>query len=164
LPAVALSGLAIVPARASSRVVYLMRGALGFMFSTGLDGLAAELQARGISTWLGSYIEAVAVRAMIEKDLRAGIRVGIVGHSLGGNAAIADGEGAALIVTIDPTPSVGARPAHVGRLINFRSTLGGLGGGCPAGASEDHPLAIDHVSMAGASVVHRTVIAAALGM
>ncbi len=155
------------PAIANSRQdrgIYLLRGLFGNFFSTGFDALAQELRARGISTWIGSWSEASGVRGMMLKDRARGIRVGLIGHSLGGNAAAREGEGANLIVTVDPTPAVGPRPAHVGRLINFRSTLGGLGGGCPAGADEDHRLPIDHVSLAGASIVHRTVIAAAMGM
>lgn len=158
---------------APARIAYLFRGLAGVVFSRGEDVLEAELQARGVVTWIGSYLSWPGVVPMVRRDLAAGRLVALIGHSLGGSAAM---QAAAalprvdLVVTIDTVPATPAIPASVRREINFVSTLGGLGGGDPQpgagfrGRHESHPLPIEHVAMAAAAVVHRGVVAAIAAM
>ncbi len=148
-------------AAARPRSVYLLRGFAGLFFSRGMDALGGELQARGVSVWIGSYAAAPLAAALMAADLRAGRSVGVAGHSLGGDAALAIGDGAAFVVSIDPTPGCPPRP-RARRVINFHSTLPGLGGGRPAHVDQDIALAIDHVPMASCAQVHRTVLSLAL--
>ncbi len=103
----------VAPTKAAS--VYLMRGFLG-VFSLGMDRLDASLRAKGVKTRILSHTgwPSVVSEILAEQALHPGQHapVVIVGHSLGGNAALQAGyvlgkQGfpVDLVVTVDPTMS-----------------------------------------------------------
>jgi alpha-beta hydrolase superfamily lysophospholipase len=103
--------------------VYLMRGFLN-VFSYGMDGLASELRAAGISATVSSYAEWQAVAREIAANYKAGHRgpIVLVGHSFGADAVMDMGAylgelgvPVALIVPFDETypHAASANVAHV---------------------------------------------------
>ena len=122
-------GLNVNPAEAGRPGhVYLLRG-FGNVFSTGMDTLGYELAARGYDATVHSHVEAdtLAVQAANLQKSGKGPIV-IIGHSLGGPAAIAMatrmkqlGAKVALIVTFGPNVSDPV-PSNVARVINFYQT------------------------------------------
>jgi alpha-beta hydrolase superfamily lysophospholipase len=108
---------------AAAPQVYLMRGFLN-VFSYGMDGLAAELRAAGISATVSSYAEWQAVAREIAANYKAGHRgpIVLVGHSFGADAVMDMGAylgelgvPVALIVPFDETypHAASANVAHV---------------------------------------------------
>src|ERR1700690_2761681 len=105
--------------------VYLLKGLAG-IFSTGLDTLADQLNARGYHATVHSYrdIDDLAVEAAKLQKSGKGPIV-IMGHSLGADAAIPmaeemkkKGAPVALIVTFGPDQKQLA-PSNVGRVVNY---------------------------------------------
>ncbi len=112
--------------------IYLFRG-LANIFSTGLDTLTGELQARGVPAHVLNYAGWGGVAAEIEaryrRDKRA-LPVVIVGHSFGSDAALAmsaelgrKGIPVALVVIFDATRAAPV-PSNVRHLINYYSPTG----------------------------------------
>lgn len=108
--------------------IYLLRG-LANIFSTGMDTLAYELAARGYDATTHSHVEAdsLAVQAASLQKSGKGPII-IMGHSLGGPAAIAMAKRmqdlsakVALIVTFGPNVSDPV-PSNVARVVNFYQT------------------------------------------
>jgi hypothetical protein len=116
---------------------YLFRGALGPIFSRGMDRLTKELQQAGIEADVNEFTicRLVAARAITAyKENPAPII--LIGHSMGGYCSIifsqlleAENIPVSLVVTIDPahvTPDV---PLNVERFINIFLSKDVLGGG-----------------------------------
>lgn len=124
---------------------FAIRGYLGAVFSRGMDALAARLRAAGIAAsvhaeagflgWPYGNVPAIAAEAV--QAARRGKRIVLIGHSMGGDAALkvavrlaADRIAVPLLVCFDPTrfgaPPV---PANVGRAICFYQSIGPIGGG-----------------------------------
>ena len=114
------------PTRAAS--VYLMRGFLG-IFSLGMDRLNTSLKADGVKTRILGHTgwPGVVAEIQAEQALHPGqhVPVVIVGHSLGGNAALQAGAVLGkqgfpvdLVVTVDPTMSQPISPV-VKRYLNI---------------------------------------------
>ena len=109
------------PARA-----YLMRGFMN-VFSLGMDDLAGEIQARGISAAVTNHADAEIVVNRIVADYAAGDRgpIVLIGHSLGADAVIAMAQAldrndipVALVILFDGT-APHAVPRNVATAINF---------------------------------------------
>lgn len=117
--------------------IYLFRGAMGPIFSTGMDRLSEKLTQAGFSAdvyefticrWIGdraisSYKEAPAP-------------IVLIGHSMGGLCSVVISEMAAkenipisLVITIDPAHATGDVPLNVERFINIFLSDTVLGGG-----------------------------------
>ena len=116
---------------------YLFRGALGPIFSRGMDRLTRELQQAGIDADVNEFTicRLVAARAItVYRENPAPII--LIGHSMGGYCSIifsqmleAENIPVSLVVTIDPahvTPDV---PLNVERFINIFLSKDVLGGG-----------------------------------
>jgi hypothetical protein len=116
---------------------YLFRGALGPIFSRGMDRLTKELQQAGIDADVNEFTicRLIAARAItVYRENPAPII--LIGHSMGGYCSIifsqmleAENIPVSLVVTIDPahvTPDV---PLNVERFINIFLSKDVLGGG-----------------------------------
>lgn len=117
--------------------VYLFRGALGPLFSTGIDRLATRLTDAGLKADVYEFTlcRLVADRAIINYR-EAPAPVVLVGHSMGGlcTLIVADMLGkenipVSLVVTIDPAQASGKVPLNVERFINIFLSDSVLGGG-----------------------------------
>jgi pimeloyl-ACP methyl ester carboxylesterase len=123
--AAACLGLIAFSGSAQAAHVYLLRG-FANVFSTGLDTLQEELQHRGFSASVHSYIyydSLAEAAAKLEKQGKGPII--IIGHSLGANDAISMAERmkelkapVALVVLFGPTEYMKA-PSNVARVINY---------------------------------------------
>lgn len=131
LVAMAVALLA-VPAIAQPRSpagvpVYVLRGALG-IFSSGMDGLAVELNARGVAAESVAFDNWHDYTARIEKAYKAHpYPIALVGHSWGANTILLmayelekHGIPVSLLVFYDITNSARI-PANVHWVINYRS-------------------------------------------
>jgi len=117
--------------------VYLFRGALGPIFSTGMDRLAERLTHAGVTADVYEFTlcRLVAQRVIANyRDTPAPII--LIGHSMGGLCALvlADILGkenipVSLVVTIDPAHASPSVPLNVERFINIFLSDGVLGGG-----------------------------------
>lgn len=107
--------------------VYLVRG-IGNIFSLGMDALADKLRAKGISESVSNHLTWSRVANKIAARYKRGRRnapIVIVGHSLGGNAAIRmaakldkAGVPVRLLVIFDAT-NAEPIPANVREAINY---------------------------------------------
>jgi len=174
------SGQPVVPTRAAS--VYLIRGFLG-IFSLGMDRLNDSLKAEGVTTRILGHTGWPSVVADIkaEADLHPGKRapIVIIGHSLGGNAALQasyvlgqQGVPVDLVVTVDPTSS---RPISdkVKRYLNIYMANDGLGAALAAKGSgvdndniRDNPQlnrpGVNHFTMDENPIVQQQIMTAVL--
>jgi hypothetical protein len=127
----------IPPASAPRGRAYLFRGALGPIFSRGMDRLATELQQAGIDADVYEFTicRLIAARAIaVYREDPAPVI--LIGHSMGGYCSIifsqmleAEKIPVSLVVTIDPahvTPDV---PLNVERFMNIFLSKDVLGGG-----------------------------------
>lgn len=117
--------------------VYLFRGALGPIFSRGMDGLAARLTEAGLKADVYEFTlcRLIAARA-ITTYRETPAPIVLIGHSMGGLCALifADVLGkenipVSLVVTIDPAHASPNVPLNVERFINIFLSDGVLGGG-----------------------------------
>jgi fermentation-respiration switch protein FrsA (DUF1100 family) len=141
------------PARAPDKEIveprgraYLFRGVAGLIYSRGMDGLTERIRAAGIPasvqtylTWRGSVDQAI-------RDYRRDpAPITIIGHSMGGDAAIslagalnAQNIPVSLLVTYDPTRIADDVPPNVERYINLYQSSNFMGGGNVVQASRFH--------------------------
>jgi pimeloyl-ACP methyl ester carboxylesterase len=110
----------------SKESVYLFRGLLN-VFSLGMDDLAAQLRAVGISAVVANHVQWRSVSDDIILKYRAGQRgpIMLIGHSLGADATMAaaeylgqNGVPVALVVPFDGT-STHSASANVARVLNL---------------------------------------------
>jgi len=155
---------------------YLFRGALGPIFSRGMDRLTRELQQAGIEADVFEFTicRLVAARAItVYRENPAPII--LIGHSMGGYCSIifsqmleAEKIPVSLVVTIDPahvTPDV---PLNVERFMNIFLSKDVLGGGDvkPAPGYRGHYASFDlsqhdevsHITIDKMDDVHRQLI------
>jgi predicted alpha/beta-hydrolase family hydrolase len=117
--------------------VYLFRGALGPLFSTGIDKLAARLTEAGLKADVYEFTLCRLVADRVASNYReTPAPVVLIGHSMGGlcTLIIADVLGkenipVSLVVTIDPAQASGKVPLNVERFINIFLSNSVLGGG-----------------------------------
>lgn len=117
--------------------VYLFRGAMGPIFSTGIDRLAARLTEAGLSADVYEFTICRLVAARAISNYRASpAPIVLIGHSMGGLCALVFAEilgkeniPVSLVVTIDPAHASPNVPPNVERFINIFLSDGVLGGG-----------------------------------
>jgi hypothetical protein len=115
---------------------YLFRGFIGVL-DWGMDELAQRINGAGVTATVNSYLVWRAVADQAISDYRHDSEpIAIIGHSLGGDAAVAFAERLAaagipvsLLVTYDPTRFAGDLPPNVQRYINLYRSHSVLGGG-----------------------------------
>jgi hypothetical protein len=114
---------------------YLLRGTLN-IFSLGLDGLAGELEARGIPASTSNYLSWRLTAASAAEAYKSGRtkQIILIGHSGGGDSVIdiaeelgRQGVPVALAVTLD-TVSRTIRGGQVNQFYNFYISQGMIGG------------------------------------
>ncbi|GGF80692.1 hypothetical protein GCM10007301_45990 [Azorhizobium oxalatiphilum] len=157
--------------------VYLMRG-LANVFSTGMDTLAGQLQAKGIRAEVYEYgqWQELANDAVAWSRANRRAPVVIVGHSLGADAAIqmaermtAMGIAPRLVVTFDPV-GVTTVGRSGGRFVNIYQSNNGFGKALTKGPGFTGTLVnrnenaasaqgIDHFNIEKAEAFHQQVIA-----
>jgi LysM repeat protein len=116
---------------------YLFRGALGPIFSRGMDKLTDRLEQAGVkaSVWEFTICRFVANQAI--QDYRAEpAPIILIGHSMGGLCALTFAEilqeqniPVSLVVTVDPAHASPKVPLNVERFINIFLSTSILGGG-----------------------------------
>ncbi|WFU83408.1 LysM peptidoglycan-binding domain-containing protein [Bradyrhizobium sp. CIAT3101] len=117
--------------------IYLFRGAMGPIFSTGMDRLSEKLTAAGFSADVYEFTlcRLIGNRAIASyKESPAPIV--LMGHSMGGLCSVLISEMAAkenipisLVITIDPAHATDDVPLNVERFINIFLSDSVLGGG-----------------------------------
>lgn len=117
--------------------IYLFRGAMGPIFSTGMDRLAEKLTKAGFSAdvyefTICRFIGNRAIAAYKESPAP----IVLIGHSMGGLCSVLISEMAAkenvpisLVITIDPAHATDDVPLNVERFINIFLSDSVLGGG-----------------------------------
>jgi hypothetical protein len=123
--------------------VYLLRGLVGEVFSTGFYDLAERIRESGVDASVHSmYAPGNLAGEIIAKHRRAPEPVVLIGHSSGGDAAISIAQRlraanipVALMFGFDPTPIAGRVPDNVGVFINLYQKTNLIGGGEAVGAS-----------------------------
>jgi LysM domain len=115
---------------------YLFRGALGLIFSRGMDRLTERIERAGIEA---SVNEFTVCGFIAEKAIRAYRQdpapITLIGHSMGGLCALkfaemlqAEDIPASLVVTVDPAQASPNVPLNVQRYINIFLSTNILGG------------------------------------
>jgi len=161
--------------------VYLMRGFLGPVLTTGLDALAAKLQKRGVPAPVhshGSY-DALADEAIAK--YRAGNRgpIIIIGHSLGAISAIDMAKKlqqnripVSLIVTFGPIGDLAA-PANVASVVNYYQSKSYSNGrvlrgpgfhGSIANVDLEKSAGMNHLNMTHSANLHAQTISRVLSL
>jgi LysM repeat protein len=117
--------------------VYLFRGALGLIFSRGMDKLAARIEHAGMIANVYEFtICDLITSSTIEDYKRNPFPIILIGHSMGGRCALQfseklkdEGIPVSLVVTIDPAHLSPDVPSNVERFINIFLSKDVLGGG-----------------------------------
>jgi LysM repeat protein len=116
---------------------YLFRGALGPIFSRGMDSLTNRLEQAGIRADVYEFTICRLVAAQAIRDFRADpAPITLIGHSMGGLCALtfadilqSENIPVSLVVTIDPAHASPNVPLNVERYINVFLSDSILGGG-----------------------------------
>ncbi len=174
-PAAAPSTTEPLPTQPRGRV-YLFRGALGPIFSTGMDRLAEKIVRAGLpaDTYEFTLCGLVAARA-VEKYRQDPAPIVLIGHSMGGRCALQfseklqeEGIPVSLVVTIDPAHLSPDVPANVERFINIFLSKNVLGGGDikPVAGFPGHYASYDlekhdevsHITIDKVDAIHRQIV------
>jgi hypothetical protein len=131
----ATTGEAATPDTVHGRA-YLFRGLIG-LIDWGMDQLAARVDRSGVAANINSYFTWRDIANQAISDYRRDPKpISVVGHSIGGDAAVefAEALGAAhvpvaLLITYDPNRSAHNVPANVERYIDLYQSSNILGGG-----------------------------------
>ena len=121
--------------------VYLFRGALGPIFSRGMDRLTDRLQKAGIRADVYEFTICRLIADQAIRDFRDNAApIVLIGHSMGGLCALtfagilkAENIQASLVVTIDPAHASPKVPLNVERYINIFLSDSVLGRRCGGG-------------------------------
>jgi pimeloyl-ACP methyl ester carboxylesterase len=116
---------------------YLFRGALGPIFSRGMDRLTERLEQAGIKANVYEFTICRLIAEFAIRDYReAPAPIVLIGHSMGGLCALkfaetleAENIPVSLVVTIDPAHASPKVPLNVERFINIFLSTSILGGG-----------------------------------
>ncbi len=156
---------------------YLFRGALGPIFSRGMDRLRKRIEEAGVTANVNEFTICRYIAAKAIRDYRQDpAPIILIGHSMGGFCAIkfaeilqAENIPVSLVVTIDPahvTPDV---PLNVERFINIFLAHNVLGGGdvVPAKGYQGHYASFDlskhdevtHINIDKMDSVHQQLVA-----
>ena len=125
---------------------YLFRGIAGLIYSRGMDKLADRIRHTGVPASVDTYLMWRPVADQAIRDYRRDPQpITLIGHSMGGDAAIAFAEtlNAAdipvnLLVTYDPSRIAGDVPPNVERYINIFQSTNVMGGGNVVQGSRFH--------------------------
>ena len=117
--------------------VYLFRGALGLIFSRGMDKLAKRIEEAGVSVDVNEFTVCAYVAERAIREYRQDpAPITLIGHSMGGFCALqfaeklqAENIPVSLIVTIDPAHLMPKLPMNVERYMNIFLARDVLGGG-----------------------------------
>ncbi len=117
--------------------VYLFRGALGPIFSRGMDRLTKRLQDAGIRADVYEFTICRLIADQAIRDFReTAAPIVLIGHSMGGLCALtfagilqSENIQVSLVVTIDPAHASPKVPLNVERFINIFLSDSVLGGG-----------------------------------
>ena len=117
--------------------VYLFRGALGLIFSRGMDRLTEKLHRAGLTADVYEFtICSLITSNAVDTYKRDPAPIILIGHSMGGRCALqfaetlqAENIPVSLIVTIDPAHLSPEVPTNVERFINIFLSKDVLGGG-----------------------------------
>ena len=117
--------------------VYLFRGALGLIFSRGMDGLTERLQQHGIRADVYEFTICRLIADQAIRDYRDDpVPITLIGHSMGGLCALTFADilrsaniPVRLVVTIDPAHASPKVPLNVEHYINIFLSTSILGGG-----------------------------------
>jgi pimeloyl-ACP methyl ester carboxylesterase len=155
---------------------YLFRGALGPIFSLGMDRLNDRINRAGVSSNVYEFTICRQVAETVIREYRADpAPITLIGHSMGGFCALKIAEileveniPVSLIVTVDPahvTPNV---PLNVERFINIFLSKDVLGGGdvTPLPGYQGHYASFDltrrdeisHISIDKMDAVHEQLV------
>ncbi len=156
---------------------YLFRGALGPIFSRGMDRLTKRIEEAGVTATVNEFTICRYIAAKAIRDYRQDpAPIILIGHSMGGFCAIkfaeilqAENIPVSLVVAIDPahvTPDV---PLNVERFINIFLAHNVLGGGdvVPAKGYLGHYASYDlsqhdevtHINIDKMDAVHQQLVA-----
>jgi fermentation-respiration switch protein FrsA (DUF1100 family) len=143
--------IAPTPARPAEIVeprgrAYLFRGVAGLIYSRGMDSLADRIRHAGVAASVQTYlIWRDAADQAIQDYRRDPAPVIIIGHSMGGDSALAFAERlsnenipVSLLVTYDPTRIADDVPPNVERYINIFQSSNIMGGGNVVQGSRFH--------------------------
>jgi Alpha/beta hydrolase family/LysM domain len=116
---------------------YLFRGAMGPIFSRGMDGLTEKLENAGIKADVYEFTICPLIAERAIREYREDpAPIILIGHSMGGLCAVkfaemleAQGIRASLVVAIDPAHVTPEVPLNVDRFINIFLSKDVLGGG-----------------------------------
>jgi hypothetical protein len=116
---------------------YLFRGALGPIFSRGMDSLTEKIQRAGITADVYEFTICSLIAAKAIEDYRRDpAPIILIGHSMGGRCALLfsetlqdQGIPVSLVVTIDPAHMSPDVPPNIERFINIFLSKDVLGGG-----------------------------------
>jgi pimeloyl-ACP methyl ester carboxylesterase len=134
----AITPAAVEPPSMPSRArVYVFRGALGPIFSRGMDALTEKIQRAGIRADVYEFTICSFIASAAIKDYREDpAPIVLIGHSMGGRCALLfaetlqdEGFPVSLVVTIDPAHMSPDVPLNVEHFINIFLSKDVLGGG-----------------------------------
>jgi len=116
---------------------YLFRGVAGLLYSRGMDSLAERIEHAGIPASVQTYLLWRPTAEEAIRDYRRDPQpITIIGHSMGGDSALAFAERlytenipVSLLVTYDPTRIADDVPPNVERYINIYQSSNIMGGG-----------------------------------
>jgi len=170
-----------VPLATQARArVYLFRGALGPIFSRGMDDLTKRLQQSGISADVYEFTICRLIADQAIRDYRtAPVPITLIGHSMGGLCALifadilrTENIPVSLLVTIDPAHASPKVPLNVERYINIFLSTSILGGGdvVPEPGYQGHYASFDmkdheevtHINIDKMDTIHAQLVTAIL--
>ncbi|MBO4225578.1 LysM domain-containing protein [Bradyrhizobium neotropicale] len=116
---------------------YLFRGAMGPIFSRGMDQLTSRLQEVGVEADVNEFTICRLIAAKAIREYKKDpLPIVLIGHSMGGLCSVIFAEvlqeeniPVSLIVAIDPAHATGKVPLNVERFINIFMSDSVLGGG-----------------------------------
>jgi hypothetical protein len=156
---------------------YLFRGALGPIFSRGMDQLTERIEQAGITASVNEFTICRLVAAMAIREYRQDpAPIILIGHSMGGFCALkfaeilqAEDIPVSLVVTIDPAHVSPTVPLNVERYINIFLSNSVLGGGdvVPTHGYQGHYVSFDlskhdevtHINIDKMDSVHEQLVA-----
>jgi pimeloyl-ACP methyl ester carboxylesterase len=156
---------------------YLFRGAMGPIFSRGMDNLTEKIENAGIKADVYEFTICPLITERVIREYREDpAPIILIGHSMGGLCAVkiaealeAQGIRASLVVAIDPAHVTPEVPLNVDRFINIFLSKDVLGGGDvkPKAGFRGHYASYDlskrdevlHINIEKLDVVHEQLVA-----